>query len=159
MFYYEVLLADAKYRSAAPLTYSSEEPLPLMSVVTVPLRQRLVSGFILSETGKPGFAVKPVRALLSDKPLPHYCLELAQWLSEYYASSLGEALRQYAPSKPAVRQIKTASLAALDEVGVVQLEMQTPLTEEQKRAVQEIKDKPSTTVLLHGETGSGKTRV
>jgi primosomal protein N' (replication factor Y) len=157
MFYYEVLLADAKYRSAAPLTYSSEEPLPLMSVVTVPLRQRLVSGFILSETGKPGFAVKPVRALLSDKPLPHYCLELAQWLSEYYASSLGEALRQYAPSKPAVRQIKTAAVPAAD--GVVQLEIKAPLTEEQKRAIAEIKAMPSTTVLLHGETGSGKTRV
>jgi primosomal protein N' (replication factor Y) len=159
MFYYEVLLADSKYRAAAPLTYSSEQPLPLMSVVTVPLRSRLATGFIINETGRPGFAVKPVKTLLSDKPLPHYCLELAQWVGQYYASSLGEALRQYAPSKPAVRQIKTASLEALDGVGVVQLEIQAPLTNEQKRAVKEIKDKPSTTVLLHGETGSGKTRV
>jgi len=159
MFYYEVLLADSKYRAGAPLTYSSEQPLALMSVVTVPLRARLATGFIVSETGRPGFAVKPVKSLLSDKPLPHYCLDLAQWISEYYASSLGEALRQYAPSKPAVRQIKTASLAALDDVGVVQLEIRAPLTDEQKRALKEIKAKPSTTVLLHGETGSGKTRV
>jgi primosomal protein N' (replication factor Y) len=159
MFYYEVLLADSKYRAGAPLTYSSEQPLPMMSVVTVPLRARLATGFIVNETGRPGFAVKPVKSLLSDKPLPHYCLELAQWVSEYYASSLGEALRQYAPSKPAVRQIKTASLAALDEVGVVQLEMQAPLTDEQRGAIDEIEAKPSTTVLLHGETGSGKTRV
>jgi primosomal protein N' (replication factor Y) len=159
MFYYEVLLADSKYRAGAPLTYSSEQPLPLMSVVTVPLRARLATGFIINETGRPGFAVKPVKALLSDKPLPHYCLELAEWVSKYYASSLGEALRQYAPSKPAVRQIKTASLAALDDVGVVQLEIQAPLTAEQQRAIKEIKGNPSTTVLLHGETGSGKTRV
>jgi primosomal protein N' (replication factor Y) len=159
MFYYEVLLADSKYRAGAPLTYSSEQPLPLMSVVTVPLRARLATGFIINETGRPGVAVKPVKALLSDKPLPHYCLELAEWVSKYYASSLGEALRQYAPSKPAVRQIKTASLAALDDVGVVQLEIQAPLTAEQQRAIKEIKGNPSTTVLLHGETGSGKTRV
>jgi primosomal protein N' (replication factor Y) (superfamily II helicase) len=159
MFYYEVLLADSKYRAGAPLTYSSEQPLPLMSVVTVPLRARLATGFIVSETGKPGFAVKPIKALMSDKPLPHYCLELAQWMSRYYASSLGEALRQYAPSKPAVRQIKTASLSALDTVGVVQLEIQAPLTDEQSRAIKEIGANPSTTVLLHGETGSGKTRV
>jgi len=159
MFYYEVLLADSKYRAGAPLTYSSEQPLPLMSVVTVPLRARLATGFVINETGRPGFAVKPVKSLLSDKPLPGYCLELAQWVSSYYASSLGEALRQYAPSKPAVRQIKTASLAALDDVGVVQLEIQAPLTDEQRRAIEEIKAKPSTTVLLHGETGSGKTRV
>jgi len=159
MFYYEVLLADSKYRAGAPLTYSSEQPLPVMSVVTVPLRSRLATGFIVNETGRPGFAVKPVKSLLSGKPLPHYCLELARWVSGYYSSSLGEALRQYAPSKPAVRKIKTSSLAALDDVGVVQLEIQAPLTDEQKRAVKEIKDKPSTTVLLHGETGSGKTRV
>lgn len=159
MFYYEVLLADSKYRAGAPLTYSSEQPLPMMSVVTVPLRARLATGFIVSETGRPGFAVKGVKSLLSDKPLPHYCLELAQWVSQYYASSLGEALRQYAPSKPAVRQIKTASLTALDDVGVVQLEIQAPLTDEQQRAIREIEAKLSTTVLLHGETGSGKTRV
>ena len=154
-----MLLADSKYRGGAALTYSSEQPLPLMSVVTVPLRARLATGFIINETGRPGFAVKPVKALLSDKPLPHYCLELAEWVSKYYASSLGEALRQYAPSKPAVRQIKTASLAALDDVGVVQLEIQAPVTAEQRRALKEIKASPSTTVLLHGETGSGKTRV
>jgi primosomal protein N' (replication factor Y) len=50
-------------------------------------------------------------------------------------------------------------LAALDDVGVVQLEIQAPLTAEQQRAIKEIKGNPSTTVLLHGETGSGKTRV
>ncbi|HVS79285.1 MAG TPA: DEAD/DEAH box helicase, partial [Candidatus Saccharimonadales bacterium] len=156
MFYYEVLLADSKYRGSAPLTYSSEESLPLMSVVTVPLRARLATGFIVSEVGKPGFAVKPVKAMMSPKPLPYHCLQLAQWMAEYYASSLGEALRQFAPSKPAVRQIKAADG---QDKSTVQLEMKTALTAEQKRAVQEIKSNPSTTMLLHGETGSGKTRV
>ena len=148
MFYYEVLLADSKYRGGAPLTYSSEQPLPIMSVVTVPLRARMATGFIVSETGKPGFATKPIKALLSDKPLPHYCLEISQWICEYYASSLGEVLRQYAPSKPAVRQIKTASLQSLDSVGVVQLEIQAPLTAEQNRAIDEIKAKADVIMAL-----------
>jgi len=152
-------LADTKYRSGAPLTYSSDDALPIMSVVTVPLRTRMATGFVLGEVGKPGFAVKPVKSLLSQRPLPYHCLELAQWIAEYYASSLGETLRQFAPSKPAIRQIKTADAAALDVVGVVQLEIESPLTAEQKRAIKQIKDNPSTTVLLHGETGSGKTRV
>jgi primosomal protein N' (replication factor Y) len=159
MFYYEVLLADSKYRSGAPLTYSSPDNLPLMSVVTVPLRSRLATGFIVAEAGRPGFATKPIKALLSDKPLPYHCLELAQWIANYYASSLGEALRQFAPSKPAVRQIKQESLQKLDETGVVQLELKSPLTTEQKRALKQVKVSASTTVLLHGETGSGKTRV
>jgi primosomal protein N' len=41
----------------------------------------------------------------------------------------------------------------------IQLEMHAPLTADQKRAIKEIKANPSTTILLHGETGSGKTRV
>ncbi|MGH9638400.1 MAG: DEAD/DEAH box helicase, partial [Candidatus Angelobacter sp.] len=155
MFYYEVLLADSKFHGGAPLTYSSEESLPPMSVVTVPLRSRLATGFVVSEVGRPGFAVKPVKALISAKPLPFHCLQLAEWMAGYYAASLGECLRQFAPSKPAVRQIKTDGF----DKASVQLEMKTALTAEQKRAIQEIKANPSTTVLLHGETGSGKTRV
>jgi hypothetical protein len=34
MRYYEVLLADTKYKSGAPLTYSSDGTLEVMSVVT-----------------------------------------------------------------------------------------------------------------------------
>jgi len=153
------LIADTKYRSGAPLTYSSEELLPVMSVVTVPLRARMATGFVLGEAAQPAFAVKPIKSLLSQKRLPYHCLELARWIAEYYASTLGETLRQFAPSKPAIRQIKQESAQKLDAAGVVQLELQTPLTAEQKRAVKEIEANPSTTVLLHGETGSGKTRV
>lgn len=150
-----MLVADSKYRSNAPLTYSSEDKLAPMSVVTVPLRSRSVTGFVLGETGKPAFAAREVKALLSDKPLPYHCYQLAQWLADYYDAPIGECLRLFAPSRPAIRQIKAEAMAGPQ----VQMEMKTPLTAEQKRAVQEIKDSPSTTVLLHGETGSGKTRV
>lgn len=159
MFYYEVLLADNTYRSGAPLTYSSNDSLPVMSVVTVPLRARAATGFVVGEVDKPAFAVKPVKSSLSNKPLPYHCLQLAQWIAEYYASSLGETLRQFAPSKPAIRKIKAETIQTLDQTGLVQLELQTPLTAEQKRALKQIKGMASTTVLLHGETGSGKTRV
>jgi primosomal protein N' len=95
MFYYEVLVADTKYHSSAPLTYSSEEKLAPLSVVTVPLRSRAVTGFVMSEVGKPGFAAKPIKSLLSPKPLPYHCLELAQWMADYYAVPLSESLRLF----------------------------------------------------------------
>jgi primosomal protein N' (replication factor Y) len=155
MFYYEVLIADGKYRSSAPLTYSSKDSLAPLSVVTVPLRSRAVTGFIMNEVGRPGFDVKDIKSLLSGRPLPYHCLQLAQWLAEYYAAPLSECLRLFAPSRPVIRQIK----AETGPVPQVQMEMKTALTEEQKRAASEIKANPSTTVLLHGETGSGKTRV
>lgn len=104
MRYYEVYVADSRYRSSTPLTYSSEEPLQVMSVVTVQLRQRTVTGFVVSEVDKPDFSTKPIQALLSSQPLPSACLELAGWLSEYYSVALSEALRQFAPSRPSLRR-------------------------------------------------------
>ncbi|MBX4188777.1 primosomal protein N' [Candidatus Saccharibacteria bacterium] len=160
MRYYEVLLADMKYKSGAPLTYSSEDALEVLSVVSVPLRARTATGFVLSEVDKPSFAAKPIKSLVSERPLPYHCLQLAQWMETYYALNLSEALRQFAPTKPAIRSIKQASVPApgIDQP-VMQLQMHAPLTADQKRALTEIKASPSTTVLLHGETGSGKTRV
>lgn len=155
-----MLLADTKYKSGAPLTYSSDEPFQIMSVVTVPLRNRLATGFVLGEVGRPGFAVKPIKSLVSTRPLPYHCLQLAQWMEEYYAVPLSEALRLFAPTKPAVRGIKAdKELGAGRPQQVIQLEMFAPLTADQTRAIAEIKANPSTTVLLHGETGTGKTRV
>lgn len=159
MRYYEVLLADSKYKSGAALTYSSDEPLEIMGVVTVPLRNRLATGFVMNEVGRPGFAVKPVKSLISTKPLPYHCLQLAQWMEEYYAVPLSEALRLFAPTKPAARGIKSAGEALAETQPTIQLEIHAPLTADQTKAIKEIKTSPSTTVLLHGETGSGKTRV
>lgn len=160
MRFYEVMVADTKYKSGAPLTYSSEAPLENLSVVTAPLRGRPVTGFVLGETGKPDFAVKPITALVTKKPLPYHCLELAQWLADYYTVSLSETMRQFAPSRPAVRGIKSLESEGPGRPGrIVQLELAAPLTADQKRALKEIKASPSTTVLLHGETGTGKTRV
>lgn len=157
MRYYEVLVADSKYKSSSPLTYSYGGKLENLSVVTVPLRSRAVTGFVLNEVGKPSFAVKEIKSLISKTPLPYHCLELAQWMSAYYAVGLGECLRQFAPSKPAIRQIKADE--TMHSPQIMQLEMKTELTIEQQRAVLELKDGASTTMLLHGETGSGKTRV
>lgn len=151
-------MADSKYKSGAALTYSSEEPLAIMAVVTVPLRNRLVTGFVMNEVGRPGFAVKPVKSLVGTKPLPYHCLQLSHWMEEYYAVPLGESLRLFAPTKPAARGIKSAGNPANDQQ-TIQLEIHAPLTADQTRAIKEIKANPSTTVLLHGETGSGKTRV
>jgi primosomal protein N' (replication factor Y) len=158
MHYYEVLIADGHYHSQAPLTYSSEDALPVLSVVTVPLRQRNVTGFIVSEADDPPqFKVKPIKTVVSTKPLPRHCLQLAQWLQAYYSSTLADALRQFAPSKPTVRRSK--KLLQVLEPQDSGAQRSEPLTEEQQLAIKAIDESASTTILLHGETGSGKTRV
>jgi primosomal protein N' (replication factor Y) len=157
MRYYEVLIGDSRYKSSAPLIYSSEEPLENLRVVSVPLRNRLVTGYIRAEADKPPFAAKPIKAVLGPKPLPHHSLQLAEWLSQYYVTSLGEALRQFGPSQAVVRRSDSALPAAADRRLI--LDLDAPLTPEQKQAIDAIEKHPSTTLLLHGETGSGKTRV
>ncbi len=159
MRYYEVFIADSRYRGNAPLTYSSEEPLPISAVVTVPLRKKIVTGFVTAESAElPKFSTKQIKAVLSQKPLPHHCLPLAQWMQDYYVSNLGDALRQFAPSRPAIRKIKYDE-ALTAQTAELQLDLTTPLTKDQKHALIGIKKNPSTTVLLHGDTGTGKTRV
>src|SRR4051794_10041785 len=140
MRYYEVLLADTKYKSGAALTYSSDDELPALSVVTVPLRGRPVTGFVIGQAGKPSFAVMPVKNLMAAKPLPYHCLQLAQWMETYYAVNLSEALRQFAPAKPAIRAVKTAAGEVIGRPEqILQLQLHAPLTKDQRTAIDEIK--------------------
>lgn len=150
-------MADGRYHASTPLTYSSEESLEIMSVVTVPLRARFVTGFVVAEVDLPQFKTKPVRSVVSHKPMPAHTLELAKWISEYYAVNLGEALRQFGPAKTSL-QHSAINLQNLEKQPS-QLEFESPLTKDQKHALDQIIKNPTTTVLLHGVTGSGKTRV
>lgn len=153
-------MADTKYKSGLPLTYSSSDSLEVLNVVSVPLKGRTATGFVFGEVKKPPFPAKPIKSLATSKPLPYHCLQLAQWMEAYYAVSLSETLRQFAPTKPALRGIRAEGSHTISQPELLtQLQLQAPLTADQRRAISEIKANPSTTILLHGETGTGKTRV
>lgn len=156
MAYYEVLIADSKYRSDQPLTYRSANILPALSFVSVPLRGRIVNGFILKKVGRPAFPTLFIKSF-HDTILPKHCVELARWVSTYYQTSFGETMRQFAPSGTAPRR---SSLAAdLDIDGDISLAIDAKLTSDQSRALRQIRKSAATTILLHGDTGTGKTRV
>lgn len=157
MRYYEVLIADGRYHSSAPLTYSYDGLLPNLSVVSVPLRTRMVTGFVLGEVSNPPFKVKPIKTKLSDKVLPYHCIQLAEWLRDYYSCTFGEALRQFAPAATVIR--KNAEIEIVPVSADIHLDLDNKLTTEQALAIEKITSHPSTTILLHGQTGSGKTRV
>ncbi|MBI4033800.1 primosomal protein N' [Candidatus Saccharibacteria bacterium] len=159
MRFYEVFVADNRYRGDAPLTYSYEEQLKSGSVVTVPLRSRLSTGFVLGEVNRPDFATKPIKTILSMHLLPEHSLKLAKWLKDYYKSSLGEALRLFAPSAPVVKGLVLDEKQPIDQNIELELHLEQPLTSDQKRALSAIAEAKTTTVLLHGDTGTGKTRV
>ncbi len=152
------MVADSRFRADKALTYSYEDELAAGSVVTVPLRSKMTTAFVVGSVKKPSFALKPIKNVLSPTPLPTRCIDLAKWIAEYYGSSVGEALRQFAPVKPSVRKLKAESLK-LKEMPVPKLELDSQLTKDQQAAIKAILGQKVGTVLLHGETGSGKTRV
>ncbi len=156
--YYEVLIADSRYHSDKPLTYASDDKLPRYGVVSVPLRGRSVNGFVLRSVSKPSFKTAPVKSLLSQVPLPAHAIKLAEWLTHYYHCSLSEALRQFAPSTPTVRR-PLADFSLLPQEAALPLDFKSPLTRDQSRALAKIKQIKARTILLHGDTGTGKTRV
>lgn len=152
MGFYTVWIRSTAYRGVEPLTYQSDLPLARGAIVKVPLQDEAVLGFVEKQVGKPPFPTKSIERIYDFPSLPAELVELGRWMQEYYASSVGVVTTQLLPA--------TLAASPLDESIVVQKSSKTalpPLTSEQKSVVESITK--SDTYLLHGRTGSGKTRV
>jgi len=88
-----------------PFTYRIpshlEGKLDLGFRVLVPLRKRIVTGFVVGLSATSDVSnIKEIKDLLDPYPLfSGEMLELTQWVSEYYLCSWGEALRAALPSE------------------------------------------------------------
>jgi primosomal protein N' (replication factor Y) len=154
MFYYQVWVRSSRYHGQEPLTYGSEQKLASGSVVQVELQRELVLGFVSSTTTQPRFKVKPITRTLDLPPLPQHLLRLATWLKDYYPAPLGIVSQQLLPAHFSDKQLnktETKNLPAPDLSGL------PALTAEQLKAFEAMRDRD--TYLLHGITGSGKTRL
>lgn len=151
MYYYEVLVADSSYKGSEALTYQHPESLPDGTLVHVPIKRKTVLGTILRKVGKPRFATKPLLAETTYKPLPAQLARLALWTTQYYPSSIGVTMQQFLPQK----------LYPASDAGVISAQLPAnnlpELTTDQQSALQRITGPD--TYLLHGETGTGKTRI
>ncbi len=122
------------------------------SLVRVSLRERSVLGIVLRKVDKPNFTAKPIAAVAPYPPLPLQNLQLLAWLRAYYPAPLGVAVRQFVP--PTEIFPKKEMSAKVSAVSSSQLPR---LSADQSAALEAIG--PSGTHLLHGITGSGKSRV
>jgi primosomal protein N' (replication factor Y) (superfamily II helicase) len=150
MYYVEILVADSSYHGKEGLTYASQKQLAVGSIVSVSLRQKHTLGLVVASTTKPKFAVKEVIDAPILPALPLQLLELLSWMRTYYPSPLGIITHLFLPKRLPKKQEPLPDYSPFEP-------SLPPLTTDQQQALKEIS--PSGLSLLHGETGTGKTRV
>lgn len=142
--------------SESAFTYHSESVLKIGTLVRVSVGKRVCNGVVIEVVNDaPRFKTKPIESVLAEQPLPMPLLQLAHWLSDYYATHLALTLQTLLPSglhRTRRTNIKSRPHAIRNRATIV-------LNKEQKAAIEAISSGQATTYLLHGATGSGKTQV
>ena len=154
MNYYFVWVRSNRYHGSEPLTYASAGRLPTGSIVQVELQKEAVLGLVSGPAAKPRFQTKPVMRAFDLPPLPSHLLKLADWLRSYYPAPLGIMTQLLLPSNLSEKQLASPSDRTPQQPNLASL---PPLTDEQRAALRAMGSYDS--YLLHGRTGSGKTRL
>jgi primosomal protein N' (replication factor Y) len=155
MYYYHIWVRSNRYHGSEPLTYSSNDILPIGTVIQIELQNTVVLGFISGQsTNVPKFKTKPILEVYDLPPIPQHLIKLLNWLKEYYPAPMGVLAGQLLPPKLTLKQIDSLEIPAVEPFDLNNL---PKLNKEQSDALERI-NRPNTYVL-HGITGSGKTRV
>lgn len=156
MKHYEVVPLTYIGRDTNVLTYQSELDIVPGMLVRVPIRGKKVDGVVWKEVPKPSFVSKDITEISLEKPvISEKMLNLADWISEYYAASLPSVIGTFLPSgiTKKRRTIKNSENKPARDV-------HKKLTADQNVVLAEIQEnlekKPQ---LLYGVTGSGKTEI
>jgi primosomal protein N' (replication factor Y) len=156
MYYYEVWVSSPKYHGKTALTYSADEPLEPGRIVTVPLLGQTVAAVALQAVPKPSFVAKPIVRVVAESTIPLPLVQLVEWLQAYYPAPLGQITSLIIPSSLTQVPRPQKSPQTGKQLKPIALPV---LTDEQSRAVADITAAYPQSVLLHGDTGTGKTRV
>lgn len=155
MYYYEVLISAYQFRGTGHLTYTSEDALKTGTVVLVPMKNKDFPAIIMGSVLKPKFSTKKITRVLYDCPLPAATIKLIEWLRSYYPAPVSVIA---ALVLPANTLIKKTSQPLMNTEGSEVTKL-PPLTSEQKNILNCIINARHSTFMLHGDTGTGKTRV
>lgn len=153
MNYYGVLVRSNRYHGKEVLTYASAKRLERGRIVRVELQKHIVPGVVAGPSPQPRFKTKEISEVLDLPALPAHLLKLATWLTGYYPAPLGLIAQQLLPADfPTKLPAAPAGPPAKPDLSGL-----PALTKEQEQALAAMKARD--TYLLHGVTGSGKTRL
>lgn len=156
MKYYTIAVADDGYKGSEPLTYSANQELIPGQLVLVPLRKILVTGVVVQAVAKPPFNTKPVNVIFNLPPLPAASLQLITWLQAFYGAPLGISTQQCIISSLTERTI-ARGLQEQPLFTPPDTSSLPPLIPEQAKLISELPQSGS--AIIHGDTGTGKTRL
>ncbi len=157
MQYYEVWVSSNSYHSQENLTYHHEKKLKVGQIILVELRQQLVTAFIIKTTTKPRFKTKKIYQIFNLPILPNHLIQTGKWMLFYYPSTIGTVSRLLLPINLSATTIIDLPPVTTVPINNLKLNQLPPLTTDQKKALKLMQEKNS--YLLHGVTGSGKTRL
>lgn len=154
-FFYHVAPTAVVRANEGFLTYHSEVRLATGTLVRVSVGHRILNGVVIgSPNSEPKFKTKSILDVINEHPLPKPLVELANWMSEYYATHLAVVLQTILPAglNKQRRQGNSTSKATRRK------RTQIVLNKDQRAALS-VLSSGSGTYLLHGVTGSGKTQI
>ncbi|MEK7472246.1 MAG: primosomal protein N', partial [Patescibacteria group bacterium] len=152
-YYFEIAVASVSAKKQAIFTYSSVTRCKRGQLVVVKLRSKKVLGVVINESKKPKFKTNPIENVLNEVLSPAHITTLL-WAVDYYPFDKGAVVRLFLPpSEPSIKPV--AELP-----GAIDNKAKLPgLTSDQTKAIAVVQDHPKETIILHGDTGSGKTLV
>ncbi len=142
MRYYQLLILKLNIPN---LTYHSFDNLKIGSIVKIPLKTMTKEAIIIDEVSKPSFKTLEILSI-KDSFYTQEQIDIANFISKYYFSSLRDAISLFSPYK-----------ISSPKIIINQIYKRPILSASQQKAYNEIIQKDKS--LLFGVTGSGKTEI
>jgi len=155
MHYYEVAPTQIIRATSGVFTYASEQPIIIGQLVVIEVGKKSLIGIITQEVSRPSYATKAITSLIPEPPLPQPLLQLALWMSDYYATHLATVLQTVLPRGLQKTRRPTTPI----QREVLRDRTKNVLNTDQLQAVKTVTTMSPGSSLLHGITGSGKTAV
>lgn len=149
MFYYEVACGGNSRGTKGIFTYAHSTELTIGQHVQVLLQNKYAFGFIVKKSAEPSFKTTEIAKVLSEKLTPESVTTYLE-LRKLYPLSDAALTNLFLPPERSKRNKKIAETLHPEPIPT--------LNPEQLDILSRI-NKSSGNVLLHGDTGSGKTRI
>lgn len=149
------------YRFDKTFTYESETPLPLGTLVRVPLGRRIVVGAVWDEAPDLSVKARLVLEVLAFPPLPATLCQFIDWVAAYTLTPRGDVLALTLKEKLLASPPKRGKLYTF---GGADSEFAKPVLSSLQSAAAEslcasVRANDFSVTLLEGVTGSGKTEI